>query len=186
MEKVRQEAFEFHREWGGRWKGYNAADALELARAELVFEHAGNLGIADIDWDDDPDPSDPEIAAALKRIYEWRTWQGPYVAVLTVNGHVEASRACITFGRDDDPLTRVINAELAIEAKDALEQAVNAVRTATGKEYPFTGYTAISEVCTAVRRATETLNVPVEEAVAYAAARFGLRVERHTDWREME
>lgn len=87
-----------------RRPGFNAKWALTLARAEALYERAHKAGVASIDWNDDPD------------------LPGYWVS-LNVNDEVEASLGGIILD-GGDPWKRVVEAELALDAEDAIRQAL--------------------------------------------------------------
>ncbi len=123
----RRRAFRFFHEWAGGIVGQSAIGALELARAEALLDEAEAEDVASFGyvWDDEPYDGAEGYDESC-RLFESGAWTGPYGAVLRIGADVHESLWGIVFGPEDtsDPYARVVRAELAAEAEDALAEAL--------------------------------------------------------------
>lgn len=126
---ARRDAFRFFLDHAGYVQGRHAAGALALVRAETLLHEARDEDVARIEWEDDDLPyehdgfTDEEIAAK----FESNEWVGPLSCALYVGDEVVASLSGIVVGSRgvDDPYCRVVEAELASEAEDAIRSALS-------------------------------------------------------------
>jgi len=127
----------------GRMSGIAARVALDLARAEALIDEAEELGIASVEWQDDPEPyehgymTDDEVREQFAN----NRWTGPFGCVVSIGdddhaaslwGIVLDSRGVSVGlpGSADDPYARVIRAELASELVEDLMQAIGDAKDA--------------------------------------------------------
>jgi hypothetical protein len=119
-------AFQFHLTNGGySTPPGKAVCALHAAKAELLLRDAIDADVAEIvwEWDEDYNPSDYDENEDEQR----RLDNGSLLAlgcILNVNGQHIASLWGIVVESSRDPFCRDIEAQLAIEAEDALRQAM--------------------------------------------------------------
>ncbi len=117
----------FHANAGG-WVGHSAETALQLARAEALLDEAEDADVADFGYvyDDDPYDAGDIGEDEARRLFADGAWTGPYGAVLRIGADVHGSLWGIVFGPQDtnDPYARVVRAELASEACEALAEAL--------------------------------------------------------------